>query len=192
MHENGIARRRSKRAVPVFRDHVCDGAERSRGHDSVDTGRQPADRHRGGSSSASERCAGSALPASTRSASPGRSASDAPTQRTNEESRRGLTPRRDFHLSDGSGEIRTHGTLSRTHTFQACALNHSATDPNTAPASRYNEPSALTAPSADPARSMIVPKLPQADRVRFELTIPLRVRRFSRPLSHLSRGSNIS
>ena len=32
-------------------------------------------------------------------------------------------------VPNGSGEIRTHGTLSRTHTFQACALNHSATDP---------------------------------------------------------------
>ena len=32
-------------------------------------------------------------------------------------------------LTHGQGGIRTHGTLSRTHTFQACALNHSATDP---------------------------------------------------------------
>jgi hypothetical protein len=30
---------------------------------------------------------------------------------------------------NGWGGIRTHGTLSRTHTFQACALNHSATHP---------------------------------------------------------------
>ena len=29
----------------------------------------------------------------------------------------------------GEGGIRTHGTLSRTHAFQACALNHSATSP---------------------------------------------------------------
>ena len=29
----------------------------------------------------------------------------------------------------GRGGIRTLGTLSRTHTFQACALNHSATRP---------------------------------------------------------------
>ena len=29
----------------------------------------------------------------------------------------------------GEGGIRTHGTLSRTHAFQACALNHSATCP---------------------------------------------------------------
>lgn len=29
----------------------------------------------------------------------------------------------------GQGGIRTHGTLSRTHAFQACALNHSATCP---------------------------------------------------------------
>jgi hypothetical protein len=34
-----------------------------------------------------------------------------------------------FGVTNGSGEIRTLGTLSRTHTFQACALNHSATDP---------------------------------------------------------------
>ncbi len=27
-------------------------------------------------------------------------------------------------------QIRTHGTLSRTHAFQACALNHSATCPS--------------------------------------------------------------
>src|SRR5258708_21766395 len=31
---------------------------------------------------------------------------------------------------DGRGGIRTHGTLSRTHTFHACALNHSATRPS--------------------------------------------------------------
>jgi hypothetical protein len=30
----------------------------------------------------------------------------------------------------GEGGIRTHGTLSRTHAFQACALNHSATSPS--------------------------------------------------------------
>jgi hypothetical protein len=30
----------------------------------------------------------------------------------------------------GQGGIRTHGTLSRTHAFQACALNHSATCPS--------------------------------------------------------------
>ena len=29
----------------------------------------------------------------------------------------------------GQGGIRTLGTLSRTHAFQACALNHSATCP---------------------------------------------------------------
>ena len=29
----------------------------------------------------------------------------------------------------GEGGIRTHGTLSRTHAFQACALSHSATSP---------------------------------------------------------------
>jgi hypothetical protein len=32
-------------------------------------------------------------------------------------------------LFNGRGGIRTHGTLARTHTFQACALNHSATRP---------------------------------------------------------------
>src|ERR1043165_3556143 len=31
--------------------------------------------------------------------------------------------------SGGEGGIRTHGTLSRTHAFQACALSHSATSP---------------------------------------------------------------
>lgn len=30
---------------------------------------------------------------------------------------------------NGWSEIRTHGTLSRTHAFQACALNHSAIHP---------------------------------------------------------------
>ena len=30
----------------------------------------------------------------------------------------------------GQGGIRTLGTLSRTHAFQACALNHSATCPS--------------------------------------------------------------
>src|SRR5688500_17678197 len=41
---------------------------------------------------------------------------------------------RTLHRGDvlnGWGGIRTHGTLSRTHTFQACALNHSATHPKT-------------------------------------------------------------
>jgi hypothetical protein len=42
-----------------------------------------------------------------------------------------------FVLTSGSGEIRTHGTLSRTHTFQACALNHSATDPDCAALCRH-------------------------------------------------------
>jgi hypothetical protein len=32
----------------------------------------------------------------------------------------------------GQSGIRTRGTLSRTHTFQACAFNHSATCPNEA------------------------------------------------------------
>ncbi len=31
--------------------------------------------------------------------------------------------------SGGESGIRTHGTLSRTHAFQACALNHSAISP---------------------------------------------------------------
>ena len=30
----------------------------------------------------------------------------------------------------GGDEIRTHGTVTGTHTFQACALNHSATPPS--------------------------------------------------------------
>ena len=54
-------------------------------------------------------------------------------------SRRETPPRRGFaddqpqgSIADGRGGIRTHGTLSRTHTFQACALNHSATRPTTA------------------------------------------------------------
>jgi hypothetical protein len=32
---------------------------------------------------------------------------------------------------NGQGGIRTHVTVSRKHTFQACALNHSATRPKT-------------------------------------------------------------
>ena len=42
--------------------------------------------------------------------------------------RTGRTPSAPIDTS-GRGGIRTHGTLSRTHTFQACALNHSATRP---------------------------------------------------------------
>ena len=30
----------------------------------------------------------------------------------------------------GGDEIRTHDTVSRIHTFQACAFNHSATPPH--------------------------------------------------------------
>lgn len=33
-------------------------------------------------------------------------------------------------FNGGGDEIRTHGTVSRTHTFQACALDHSATPPH--------------------------------------------------------------
>lgn len=40
------------------------------------------------------------------------------------------TPERTFE-TEGGGEsgIRTHGTVSRTHAFQACALSHSAISP---------------------------------------------------------------
>jgi hypothetical protein len=86
--------------------------------------------------------------------------------------------------SNGSSEIRTHGTLSRTHTFQACALNHSATDPTCGldqrPPPQHHARRA--AQSSDSARLLHCSERPQADRVRFELTIPLRVRRFSRPV----------
>src|SRR3954454_23626726 len=33
-------------------------------------------------------------------------------------------------LSGGESGIRTHGTVSRTHAFQACALSHSAISPD--------------------------------------------------------------
>ena len=46
------------------------------------------------------------------------------------EARRALeSSREDAVTNDGSGEIRTLETVSRPHAFQACALNHSATDP---------------------------------------------------------------
>ena len=32
-------------------------------------------------------------------------------------------------VAGGEDEIRTHGTIARTHAFQACAFNHSATSP---------------------------------------------------------------
>ena len=32
-------------------------------------------------------------------------------------------------ISGGESGIRTHGTVSRTHAFQACALSHSAISP---------------------------------------------------------------
>jgi hypothetical protein len=36
-----------------------------------------------------------------------------------------------FNLLDGGESgIRTHGTVSRTHAFQACALSHSAISPD--------------------------------------------------------------
>jgi hypothetical protein len=34
-----------------------------------------------------------------------------------------------FSLYGGESGIRTHGTVSRTHAFQACALSHSAISP---------------------------------------------------------------
>jgi hypothetical protein len=37
--------------------------------------------------------------------------------------------RLDLHHGGESG-IRTHGTVSRTHAFQACALSHSAISPD--------------------------------------------------------------
>ncbi len=33
----------------------------------------------------------------------------------------------------GENEIRTRGTIARTHAFQACAFNHSAISPNNTP-----------------------------------------------------------
>ncbi len=36
---------------------------------------------------------------------------------------------KEIEIHGGQGGIRTHGTLSRTHAFQACAFNHSATCP---------------------------------------------------------------
>ena len=33
-------------------------------------------------------------------------------------------------LCGGESGIRTHGTVSRTHAFQACALSHSAISPD--------------------------------------------------------------
>jgi hypothetical protein len=37
-----------------------------------------------------------------------------------------------IHMVNAGGEsgIRTHGTVSRTHAFQACALSHSAISPD--------------------------------------------------------------
>ena len=34
-------------------------------------------------------------------------------------------------MTGGESGIRTHGTCEGTHTFQACALNHSAISPKT-------------------------------------------------------------
>src|SRR6185312_4705637 len=48
---------------------------------------------------------------------------------------------------NGRGGIRTHGTLSRTHTFQACALNPSATRPT------HNNPDSAAAFSQHAADS---------------------------------------
>jgi hypothetical protein len=42
---------------------------------------------------------------------------------------RGLPPEAQRAQGGGQGGIRTRGTLSRTHTFQACAFNRSATCP---------------------------------------------------------------
>ena len=36
-----------------------------------------------------------------------------------------------YLINGGESGIRTHGTFDSTHTFQACALNHSAISPNT-------------------------------------------------------------
>src|ERR1700750_346984 len=45
----------------------------------------------------------------------------------------GLSPHRStgwLWLNGGESGIRTHGTVSRTHAFQACALSHSAISPD--------------------------------------------------------------
>jgi hypothetical protein len=34
-----------------------------------------------------------------------------------------------IRINGGEDEIRTHETVARLHTFQACAFNHSATSP---------------------------------------------------------------
>src|SRR5688572_32463125 len=93
------------------------------------------------------------------------------------EPRSGMTPCGDSP-SHGRGGIRTHGTLSRTHTFQACALNHSATRPT----SDRRRAKYKRAGGASAGQRADVPTETRADRVRFELTVPLPVRRFSRPV----------
>jgi hypothetical protein len=44
-----------------------------------------------------------------------------------------------YGLAGGGGGIRTRDTVSRIHTFQACAFNHSATPPLTRPAASRSQ-----------------------------------------------------
>ena len=105
-------------------------------------------------------------------------------------------PMRGFALpTDGQG-FEPWVRYERTHAFQACALNHSAIHPENYIfycSSVYLTTSCYTnapARGSTTARPFPVPASrlathaahAAADRVRFELTIPLPVRRFSRPV----------
>ena len=85
----------------------------------------------------------------------------AQTGRADTKTRGGRWTRLPLVFHDGRGGIRTHGTLSRTHTFQACALNHSATDPFAIGlTSARRTTNALTAGPPPSALTCTVPVLP--------------------------------
>ena len=81
--------------------------------------------------------------------------------------------------ANGQRGIRTLDTLSRIHAFQACAFNRSATCPSSScfrdlEMPRFHRTRTTKPPSIRDGGSK------KADRERFELSIPLRVRQFSR------------
>ena len=90
----------------------------------------------------------------------------------------------------GESGIRTHGTLTSTHAFQACTLGHSVISPSARMAEgrrrhgwRRRRPSSRTRTGAPMSASLDEPAILThiAERVGFEPTEPQAAQRFSRP-----------
>ena len=78
--------------------------------------------------------------------------------------------------SGGGSGIRTHGTLSRTHAFQACALSRSAIPPAAAlPAGTYTAALAVQAPKTRPDYPLGAAKRPIWNGASGVLVVPVAI-----------------